>query len=150
MYDVRIYITVAFKIPGFNVCMQQVQLKIEKLNLHLRHEAGHTVNDAIHKRGASLALVQPHVVAAQTVVRSGSSPGPTDDPDLSKEVDPGRVYVWSSDGCMFLWLPALQLFTLRSSQATNCCKAMLLKLSSSRTALCNYCRARQAVKLPSW
>ena len=82
--DVRcIYITVAFTIPVLNVCLQQVQLKIEKLISHLGYEADHTVNDAIHKRGASVALAQPHImVAAQNVVRSGSSPGPTNDPGL--------------------------------------------------------------------
>lgn len=77
------YITVVFKIPALNVCLQQVQLKIEMLISHLGYEAGHPVHDAIHKRGASVALAQPHImVASQNVVRSGSSPSPTNDPDL--------------------------------------------------------------------
>ena len=45
------------------------------------------------------------------------------DPHLWNDLMYGRVDVWSSGGCMFLGF--LLLFTLPSSQATNCCKATL-------------------------
>ena len=45
------------------------------------------------------------------------------DPHLWNDLMYERVDVWSSGGCMFLGF--LLLFTLPSSQATNCCKATL-------------------------
>ena len=76
----------------------------------------------------------------------------TPDPDL-KGVDPdlwndiyiiyGRVDVWSNDVTCFLGFPALRLFTLPSSQATNYCKATRSQAATVARPTC------QAVKLPS-
>ena len=72
----------------------------------------------------------------------------TSDPDLSKGFDPDLwsrplewYYLLESWCLVQKWLhvfgfPALQLFTLPSSQATNCCKATLPSLSSFQAALC--------------
>ena len=77
-----------------------------------------------------------HMAAAQNV-RSGSSPVPTRDPDLRSrpfERIWSRPLEWHNvlvSWCLVQWwlhvigFPALQLFTLPSSQATNCCKATL-------------------------
>ncbi len=94
--------------------------------------------------------------------RSGISSGPTNDPDLWSRppiqtlreliqtfgmiyiyIIYGRVDVWSNDVTCFLGFPALRLFTLPSSQATNYCKATRSQAATVARPTC------QAVKLPS-
>jgi len=55
------------------------------------------------------------------------------------------VDVWSSDGCMFFGFPAMQLFTLPSSQATNGWNATLPSCQAAKLQLLRI----QAVKLQS-
>ena len=71
----------------------------------------------------------------------------TSDPDLSKGFDPdlwSRPLEWYNvlvSWCLVQWwlhvigFPALQLFTLPSSQATNCCKATLPSCHASKLHL---------------
>ena len=71
----------------------------------------------------------------------------TSDPDLSKGFDPdlwSRPLEWYNvlvSWCLVQWwlhvigFPALHLFTLRSSQATNCCKATLPSCHASKLHL---------------
>ena len=87
-----------------------------------------------------------HKAAAQNV-RSGSSPVPTHDPDLRSrpfERIWSRPLEWYNvlvSWCRVQWwlrvigFPGLQLFTLPSSQATNCCKATLPSCQVSKLHL---------------
>ena len=118
-----------------------------------------------------------YMAAAQNV-RSGSSPGPTHDPDLRSRppiqtcrkdliqtFDPDLwndiiywwVYVWSSNGCMFLgfllcsYSPACQ-----AAKQQTCCEATLSSFQAAKATLLSSPAAKlqrlciQAVKLPSW
>ena len=111
-------------------------------------------------------------MAAAQNVRSGSSPVPTHDPDLRSRPferiwSRPLIQTWYNvlvSWCLVQWwlhvigFPALQLFTLPSSQATNCCKVTLPKLSSFQAAAKQSSSPAaklqlfriQAVKLPSW
>ena len=112
-----------------------------------------------------------YVAAAQNV-RSGSSPGPTNDPDLWSrppiQTFP-RELIQTFDPDLLEWYSiwaswCLQLFTLPSSQATNCFKATLpscqaaklyvLLIHAAKLSNCSCCQANklssyQAVKQSS-
>ena len=108
----------------------------------------------------SWSILEPgHAVAEMAAaqnVRSGSSPGPTNDPDLwsrppiqtfprelIQTFDPdlwSRPLEW-----YYLWASwCLQLFTLPSSQATNCFKATLPSCQASKLHLLQSHAAKQS------
>ena len=78
----------------------------------------------------------------------------TSDPDHSKGFDPdlwSRPLEWYNvlvSWCLVQWwlhvfgFPALQLFTLPSSQATNCCKATLPSSQEVQQPSCNCCASK--------
>ena len=104
-----------------------------------------------------ISHIRRHLAAAQKV-GSGSSCGPTNDPDLWSRPFQGswsRPFIQTFGMILYMgelmsglvmvhvfWFPAPQLFTLPRSQATNCCKATLPGCQAVKQPSCTCCSAK--------